>query len=503
MEFMGRFLYLGRLFFTGVVWSDSWTGRLVKLLYFSMLILGWKWLTEPSGLQLFGWNVSWGGFTSLLLLIAFLAFQFGVAWLRSQVPRLRISKQMEEDLANWMLRLRVFNDGPGIAASPRAIVTGLFDAEHERIPLPTLPLEVHWTHDMTEIPPEDNRTIGLLSTRREGLRSLHIAGKRHWLPLDKYLDDYGNVTLEVIVQTDGKISQKETSYFLVERDNSEIGFRHRNAGDMTQQDSKSESTERSKEQGYVSRKLTHFVGSAKSSDEECYSVLVKILTEGWLTHPPHRLVRDNSGRSIPAQTGGLKIDLSGSLVKGTMYSHQVVCFCDIPVRNLPLHMKKYGSFGLAFSKSFLVQRGASPVFYVAVDSNVRSKKVPTRQEDLYEYLTSSKYCSPRAEVLDELIRDLNRMLLSMAAPDSPESTEGRRLFGLLGHQVLSFIRGFDSRLSADDSKNYYMEREWRVVGNVNFNLDDVSRIIIPKSYAERLRQDIPGYRGELTIVEGL
>src|SRR5689334_24442201 len=49
----------------------------------------------------------------------------------------------------------------------------------------------------------------------------------------------------------------------------------------------------------------------------------------------------------------------------------MVCFCDIPVEDLPLHMKKYSQFGLAFSKGFLIGKGATPVFYVSETSLVR------------------------------------------------------------------------------------------------------------------------------------
>jgi hypothetical protein len=47
------------------------------------------------------------------------------------------------------------------------------------------------------------------------------------------------------------------------------------------------------------------------------------------------------------------------------YRQSVICFCDIPEADLTIHMTKYGRFGLAFTKEFLTQRGARPVYYVA------------------------------------------------------------------------------------------------------------------------------------------
>ena len=45
----------------------------------------------------------------------------------------------------------------------------------------------------------------------------------------------------------------------------------------------------------------------------------------------------------------------------------VVCFCDIPVSDFAIHTTKYGCFGVAFSKQYLLGRkGAAPVHYVPI-----------------------------------------------------------------------------------------------------------------------------------------
>jgi hypothetical protein len=35
------------------------------------------------------------------------------------------------------------------------------------------------------------------------------------------------------------------------------------------------------------------------------------------------------------------------------------CFCDIPIGHLEFHARKYGRFGLAFHRSFLIRAGAA------------------------------------------------------------------------------------------------------------------------------------------------
>jgi hypothetical protein len=67
--------------------------------------------------------------------------------------------------------------------------------------------------------------------------------------------------------------------------------------------------------------------------------------------------------------------------------------------------------------------------------------------------------------------------------------------------VFSFIKCFDAKRPLDDETHYYMEREWRVAGNVHFSLHDVARIFLPSLYADRLRADLPGFKGQISFLE--
>src|SRR5437868_14894812 len=95
-------------------------------------------------------------------------------------------------------------------------------------------------------------------------------------------------------------------------------------------------------QRYISIELTHFVGRGKPEDEQ-YSLLIRILKSGWLTHPPH----DPTALS-KFETNGPKLFSTGE-----RFVADIVCFCDIPVEDLPIHMQKYSQFGIAFPKTFL------------------------------------------------------------------------------------------------------------------------------------------------------
>jgi Putative abortive phage resistance protein AbiGi, antitoxin len=122
-------------------------------------------------------------------------------------------------------------------------------------------------------------------------------------------------------------------------------------------------------QRYVSHELTHFVGRSlrgqiatpEEVQDQQFAVLVKILRDGALGQQI-----GGARRVIAFQTGEAKLSSSEK------YSAQMVCFCDIPVDDLSLHMRKYSQFGLAFSKQFLIGAGATPVFYISEGSVVPS-----------------------------------------------------------------------------------------------------------------------------------
>ena len=67
--------------------------------------------------------------------------------------------------------------------------------------------------------------------------------------------------------------------------------------------------------------------------------------------------------------------------------------------------------------------------------------------------------------------------------------------------IFGFVKGFDSSLAEADPDNYYMEREWRVMGNVQFELHEVERIILPRAYSVRVRLDIPAFFGQLHFAD--
>jgi hypothetical protein len=258
-----------------------------------------------------------------------------------------------------------------------------------------------------------------------------------------------------------------------------------------------------KVQRYVSDELTHFVGRGKALGDQ-YSLLVHILHSGWLTHPPHN----------PNVSGNLSVKTAAKLSTNDMYSPEVVCFCDIPIEDLHIHTSKYGQLGFSLSKEFVSRQGGAPVLYLPRNTRLRAlRDLPHDQltvasskggnDELYEEISLGDLFDrmvPEYHSLMGLFRDL-----IMQTKQTPGvSDDHRRLHELLhflDFRLFSYVKFFEPDLPDEDPENFYMEREWRVVGNVHFGLEDVRRIFIPPDYGKRLRVDLSDYYGQVTFVD--
>lgn len=251
-------------------------------------------------------------------------------------------------------------------------------------------------------------------------------------------------------------------------------------------------------QRYVSRELTHFVGRGESAPiplEDQYTRLRAILA------PPCLLSRhpDRPGAMDP-----INIDGFHTLCENEMFKHDAICFCDIPVEDFGIHMRKYGNIGLSFLKSFLVSRGASPVFYVARDSivGVDFDEGKPRQ-------SVSRGTLFDRQVFDFVGLHVQRRQWMEGGRGFPDDASDlvdhvNRLSHpswFLYYHVFNFIKCFDSTLQDEHDENFYMEREWRISGDLRFGLEDVWRVILPREYVGRFRSDFPAYEGQITFAD--
>lgn len=253
-------------------------------------------------------------------------------------------------------------------------------------------------------------------------------------------------------------------------------------------------------QRYVSNELTHFVGRSLPDNEARYQILIKILTTGQLLHPPFNLNLQEFS------AGG-----SGKFSEHDVYTEQVLCFCDIPIGDLSIHMEKYSRFGLSFPKPYLVAKGANPVFYIAKTSMITpafGAEAFAVRTDMHRHfhLGRSEYFDRLMTERQSIYRQLEPMVYNerFKPIDHAVAEMSARFFHFieaLDVSVFCFFKFFDETLPAEDEGNFYMEREWRLMDHLTFTLPDVERVILPRAYAGRLRGDVPDYFGQITFAE--
>jgi len=259
-------------------------------------------------------------------------------------------------------------------------------------------------------------------------------------------------------------------------------------------------------QRYVSDELTHFVGQNAANDDARFELLVSILSAPqWLTHWPHEHTLLKSK---------VRIRRDVLLSSNELVDPDVICFCDIPVADFAVHMEKYSKFGLAFSKSFLTEQGATPVFYVAAKSAWFSAE-QSREATLdvmnrcglsragLTPLEGNEPVRRKGEYFDSAFKSYRQLILDLSGEDSPLCVDQRKILDQLDEfltsGVFSFLKFFDHEEDDDDPENWYMEREWRMHGNLKFQLSDVRRVILPERFAGELRRRVPAYTGQVTF----
>lgn len=234
-------------------------------------------------------------------------------------------------------------------------------------------------------------------------------------------------------------------------------------------------------QRYVSDELTHFVGRGLGEEEQ-YRILTEVLRTGILTP---------DGADVE---GHVRVDRDARLSDNLAYDPEAVCLCDIPVGDLDLHIRKYSPFGLSFSKPFLVERGANPVYYVAAESRTWAPdngRVHERtRADYFDAMTREHHA----------LRDLAQTLATRGDAETARFAERYLAFAhFLDFEVFSYTKFFAFPAPEDAPENYYMEREWRLLAPVRFEMEDVRRVILPAAYAQRFREAFPGYAGQVTF----
>ena len=169
---------------------------------------------------------------------------------------------------------------------------------------------------------------------------------------------------------------------------------------------------------------------------------------------------------------------------------------------LHIHIKKYGYFGISFSKAFLIQKGVNPVFYVALNSLIpESVEInPTAAEhDKNNRIKRSAYFDRMFELYQAALYIQRTTLpdgrITLIGPggNSVESLSGfaQKLADFLNFYILSFLKPFEANPDDSHNDNYYMERERRSLEEISFTLSDITCVYLPEKYKDMIVKEFP------------
>jgi hypothetical protein len=284
-------------------------------------------------------------------------------------------------------------------------------------------------------------------------------------------------------------------------------------------------------QSYVSRELTHFVGRSLSNDEDRFALLVRIFRSGTLLDPRYLGKRNTPIFFLDIFGDGgerrqdyypdpyFEVRTNGPVAANEFVAPEMVCFCDIPLQDLGIHTAKYSRFGFGFPKEFLLTQGANPVHYVASTAATPLRLVSEGVHgDFFAREEEDGLLSPeqhRARFLEKLkLRTLDliaryskglqdRFAVYKRGKHDPVELRAE-LMALVEFMMGTFcyVHGltkvFDPTLPDNDPNNFYMEREWRVIGRVAFKPSHVARVLVPRGYGDRFRREEPSFQGDVT-----
>ena len=224
-------------------------------------------------------------------------------------------------------------------------------------------------------------------------------------------------------------------------------------------------------QRYRSGIFWHFTGSPNNVDW------------GRVTKPGDILKQGTPTSDEEAVSTALKILQSKKLkgtcqerVSETQRTNKFCCVTDIPIKDLHNHARYYGHVAIGFS-SWPIHKHFLPVIYLPTEQLPASKEYMKPNESALDYAND---CYKRGNIEE-----------AMNCEEMAWSLYGERVVAELdcnavGSFLVNFLKLTEFNILGEES--FYAEREWRHVGDFDFEPDHVEAIIAPKSQLNRIRE---------------
>lgn len=220
---------------------------------------------------------------------------------------------------------------------------------------------------------------------------------------------------------------------------------------------------------YTSDALYHFFGRGSlDDDEKTFGILLSVLKGMCVSHPPH---------DVGWGEQRLVVNPSASVITDNLVAPNIVCFCDIPLDSMGIHYTKYGRFGVGIDRTYLAQHGCRPVMYFPYAPNDWGTAYGRCLIEDIEAKYMRLYQLADEEGVEEFSRSMGEV---------PEHAQMSCIEGAFSKDFLAFVKAYDYTLPREHQDCYYMEREWRRIGNVVFTAESLRQVVIPQKFEERL-----------------
>lgn len=238
-------------------------------------------------------------------------------------------------------------------------------------------------------------------------------------------------------------------------------------------------------QRYYSNIYWHFTGSPKGIDWREVRCPGDICKYGAILDPA-------------AAKDTLKLILTSKKLLGSctervlkgLETEKFCCVTDIPLKDLPSHSPYYGKVAIGF-KASAVHKTFLPVMYVptasmpAVERLVPNRKLVEMGFDFFKY--------PGSFQEQQGQRMLAQAALNKETIREPDADAVKGFW-------LNFIKVTDFDTSPENT--FYREREWRNIGDFQFQIGDVAAIVVPEVLIAEMRDHLEaeGYPKSISIV---
>ena len=223
-------------------------------------------------------------------------------------------------------------------------------------------------------------------------------------------------------------------------------------------------------QRYYSNIYWHFTGSPEGVDWSIARCPKDITEQG-------AVLDDNRSADI------LGLILQSSMLKATctekisdeLETEKFCCVTDIPLKDLPSHAPYYGKVAIGF-KAQSIHPHFVPVLYIPQQNLPAMKRlVPNRTLQAM----AGKFLGYSGGFQEQQAMKL--LAQARHNPEEVEVVDDEAIAGFYSNFVK--ITDFDS----DPENTYYREREWRGIGDFEFEYSDIEAIVAPKEVMSVIR----------------